>query len=162
MQAFRRKTDRGAERLCLRFPAKPPAATLATLKGHGAAYRRVGKDVPAAWFIPLEQAAPLVEALGDHPAAAALRPWLGAPAGAEEAGAQAGAAPAAAGAAPAVAAEVACGPAEDGGRRPKKRQRRSARLDAGPCVACQWQIAMLNATGRYHEPEIPHCEGCGF
>lgn len=152
MEAFKRTTDRGVERLCLRFPCAPSVGTLTILKSHGARYRQVGKGIPAAWFIPVEQASLLVGALEEiqHPAAAALklllisRPVLGADL-----------------APPPVAATVLAGGTCERGQT-RKRARRSSRVDVGPCLACRWQIRMLNITGRFHEPEIPHDSGCGF
>jgi hypothetical protein len=145
MEAFKRTTDRGGERVCLRFPRPPPAGTLVILKSHGARYRQVGKGAPAAWFVPMEQASPLMGALGDQPAAAALRVLLSAD-----------------GAPPQVASTVLAEGCEQDPGRIRKRARRSGRFDAGPCQACQWQVRMLNTTGRYHEPQTPHDSGCGF
>ena len=177
MKAFRRTTERGAERLCVRFPSRPEQGLLRTLKANGARYRKAAGGESSCWYIPRENGASLATALGrEHPVAILLAPLLQnaqAPAPAVEGATSEGTATVEEEAEVDAAAvvveeegptppEARRGPREGAPPRSRKRQRRSPRVSGGTCLACLWQLRLLKETGRYHEPAFEHDAGCGF
>ena len=149
-QVDRHRTERGEERIRIRFGSKPDCGLLTILKSCHAKYRNMGGGTKA-WFLPLDQCKVLCDKLDQQPYNL-LREVLALYCPVND------------DAADDAADEPPPPPTDDDepAQPPRKRQRRSTRVEPGSCFACQYEVRMLNATGRWHESPIPHDLTCGF
>ena len=153
MEVFKRVTERGDVRICIRFPNKPEADLIHKIKRNDGRYRQSSGGEANCWYVPEENGASLVTALGQHALAVMLMPLLPAPVEQRVR--------------PVVQEVVdVVEPAEEveaGGARSAKRQRRSGRVHpATACFACLFEVRELNRVGRFVEATMPHDAACGF
>jgi len=167
-QVDRDRTERGDERIRIRFGSKPDHDLLKILKSCHAKYRNMGRGTKA-WFLPIAHCKILCDKLDKEPYKL-LRDVLNlyCPVNddvVEDPLADDAADDDAADEPPPPPLPAASPPLPDDTEEappPRKRQRRSTRVEPGTCFACQYEVRMLNATGRYHESPIPHDLTCGF
>ena len=154
MEVFKKVTERGDARICIRFENKPERDLLDKIKRNDGRYRQSSGGEASCWYFPEENGASLVTALGQHALAVMLVPLLPAPVEQRVR--------------PVVQEVVdAVEPAEEeeeaGGARPTKRQRRSGRVHpVTACFACLFEVRELNRVGRFVEAPMPHDAECGF